>query len=146
MPGKRGRMNGEGTLYQRASDAKWCASLTLANGKRKVLYGDTPDDARRQLAKAVRERDQGITALSDDCLSVAAFLVGWLERRKSKLRASSHLRYSQQIAHITKALGKTRLSKLTATQVERLYAQLQDAGMSGTTVRLLHTILKPSGQ
>jgi hypothetical protein len=86
MPGKRGRHNGEGTIYQRKSDDKWCASLTLANGKRKVLYGDTSDDVRRQLAKAVRERDQGITAHSDERLTVAAYLAGWNAGRRAGAR------------------------------------------------------------
>ena len=30
MPGKRGRMNGEGSNYQRASDNKWVGALMLA--------------------------------------------------------------------------------------------------------------------
>jgi integrase len=142
MPSKRGRMNGEGSIYFRASDSKWCASLTLANGKRKVLYGDTSDDVRRQLAKAVRERDQGITAQSDDRLTVAAYLAGWLERGTPRWRASTHERYAEQVAHVSAALGKTRLLKLSAAQVERLYAQLLESGLSGSSVAHLHTCLK----
>jgi hypothetical protein len=59
MPGKRGRTNGEGSIYQRASDEKRVGTLTLANGRRKVLYGDTADEVRSALTRAVRDRDAG---------------------------------------------------------------------------------------
>jgi hypothetical protein len=119
MPGKRGRHNGEGSIYYRPSDDRWCASLTLASGKRKVLYGKDAEDARRQLAKAIRERDQGIIAQTDERMTVATYLNDWLAR-KTKLRASSHRRYSQQVAHVVKAVGAVRLTKLTPIQIERM--------------------------
>jgi hypothetical protein len=42
MP-KRG--NGEGSVYQRKSDGKWVTSITLDNGRRKVLYSNTQQEA-----------------------------------------------------------------------------------------------------
>jgi len=140
MPGKR-RGNGEGTITQRP-DGTWRGSLTLPDGRRKDFRAKTQEEARRTLTRLTRERDQGVLMRSDDRMTVAAFLTGWLERRKPRLHTSSHERYSEQLAHIIRALGTVRLSRLTATQIEREYARLQDAGLSATTVAQLHTILK----
>jgi integrase len=140
MPGKR-RGNGEGTITQRP-DGTWRGSLTLPDGQRKDFRARTQEDARRTLTRLTRERDTGVLMRSDERLSVAAFLTGCLERRKPRLHTSSHERYTEQLAHIIRALGTVRLSKLTATQIEREYARLQDDGLSATTVAQLHTILK----
>lgn len=54
MP-KHRRGHGEGGIYQRASDSKWCASVELPSGmggkrQRKVLYGRT----RREVAEKLK--------------------------------------------------------------------------------------------
>ncbi len=47
---------GEGSVYQRESDGKWCAAVTLPSGRKKIAYGDTEEEAireRRRLLAAV---------------------------------------------------------------------------------------------
>lgn len=105
-----------------------------------MLYGKDSEDARRKLAKAIRERDQGITAQSDERLTVAAFLADWLERRKARVRASTHKRNGEQLAHIIKTLGKVRLTKLTPAQIEGVNARLLASGLSGTSVAHINTV------
>ena len=39
--------NGVGSIYQRESDGKWCASLTLGGGKQRVLYVKTRQEVAR---------------------------------------------------------------------------------------------------
>jgi hypothetical protein len=52
--------HGEGEIYQRESDGKWCASidLELVNGKRqrKVVYGKTRKEVADKLHPAVERR------------------------------------------------------------------------------------------
>jgi integrase len=117
-------------------------SLTLPDGRRKDFRAKTYEEAGRRLRQLTRERDQGVLILTNESLTVAAFLADWLERRRPKLRASTQVRYREQVAHINRALGRVRLSKITAAKIELLYSQLQDAGMSGSTAKLLHVILK----
>jgi len=62
MAGMRG--NSEGTIRKR-SDGRWEARLVLQDGARKSLYGKTRQEAARRLARAVQDREQGITALGD---------------------------------------------------------------------------------
>jgi hypothetical protein len=69
----------------------------------------------RKLRQLAWERDQGIQLQSDERLSVSIFLTDWLKRKQPRLQAASHLRYTEQMAHVVKALGKTRLKKLTSS-------------------------------
>jgi integrase len=140
MPGKR-RGNGEGTITQRP-DGTWRGSLTLPDGRRKDFRAKTQEEARRTLTRLTRERDQGVLLQSDERLSVATYLADWLQRQKPRLEASSDVRYTEQMAHVTKALGRVRLLKLTSSQLERLYADLLAAGLSSSSVANLHTTLK----
>src|SRR4051794_768009 len=54
---KRG--NGEGGIYQRDSDGRWCASVSLANGKRRVIYGDTRQQVADKLNDLLVLKKQG---------------------------------------------------------------------------------------
>jgi integrase len=140
MPGKR-RSNGEGSIMQRP-DGSWRGQLTLANRRKKDFRAKTYAEARAKLARLIRERDMGIDLQTDERLTVASFLAGWLERRKPRLRTSAHRRYSEQLAHIIRALGRVKLTKLTPAQVERVYADLLEAGQSTTSVAHIHTVFK----
>jgi hypothetical protein len=113
MPGKR-RHNGEGSITRRP-DGSYRGSLTLADGRRKEFRAKTQEEAQRKLRQLAWERDQGIQLQSDERLSVSIFLTDWLKRKQPRLQAASHLRYTEQMAHVVKALGKTRLKKLTSS-------------------------------
>src|SRR5207249_9652369 len=76
MVSKRG--NGEGTIYQRQSDGKWCASVSLDFGKRKVIYGTTRKEVAQKLNEALRRKQQGIP-FGSDRLTLGRFLDHWLE-------------------------------------------------------------------
>lgn len=59
--GKRG--NGEGTIYRRKNGV-WCTQYTVytAKGhKRKTIYGKTRAEVAAKLAKALSNREGGIT-------------------------------------------------------------------------------------
>ena len=74
--GKKG--NGEGSVYQRA-DGKWCASLTLGGGKRRVLYGKTRQEVAKKLNAALLAKQQGIPA-PPQRLTIGKLLDEWFER------------------------------------------------------------------
>lgn len=59
-----------------------------------------------------------------------------------RLKASTHRRYGEHLAHVIAALGSVRLVKLTATQVQALYATKLKQGQSSTTVSHMHMVLK----
>lgn len=142
------RGNGEGTITQRI-DGRWEARVTLLDGKRKCFYGKTRQEVARKLTEARRALDVGSSVIADERLTVAAYLVLWLERmRPPRVRPSTHRRYTQQLAHVIRTYGSIRLTRLSAAQVTSLYAQLQrskadrGAGLSATTAHHIHTVLR----
>ena len=51
--------NSEGSIYFRSSDKRWVSSITLENGKRKVIYGKTRKEVADKLKLALHEQQQG---------------------------------------------------------------------------------------
>lgn len=142
------RGNGEGTITQRL-DGRWEARVTLLDGNRKCFYGKTRQDVARKLTEARRALDVGSSVIADERLTVAQYLALWLERMQPpRVRPSTHRRYTQLLAHVTRGCGSTRLTRLTPTQVTSLYARLQrpvadgGAGLSATTAHHTHTVLR----
>lgn len=138
MAGKRG--NGEGTIRKR-SDGRWEARLVLPDGTRKSLFGKTRQEVTRLLAQAIRDRETGLTALTDR-QTVAQYLASWLDITKHTIGASTHLRYTQNVrAHLIPEFGDTVLTKLTAQQVQALYLRKREQGLATGTVHNIHVLL-----
>src|ERR671938_1545781 len=75
------RGHGEGAIYQRESDGKWCASVDLGfvNGKRrrKIIYGKTRKEVADKLKALHRDQAAGIN-IAPDQYTVEQFLNRWL--------------------------------------------------------------------
>lgn len=142
------RMRGEGGVYQRA-DGMWAGSVDLGwvGGKRKrrVVYGKTQSEALKKLQQARREIEAG--RIDTASLTVEKWLRYWLDEiaaKKVKPRTLNTYRsYVEQ--HLTPAVGKKRLDRLTPEHVREMHRQVL-AGHSSTTAlhahRILHTALE----
>jgi integrase len=138
MPGKRG--NNEGSVSRR-SDGLWEARITLEGGKRKSFYAKTRQEAARKLAAALRDQDAGLPALGSK-QTVGQYLQSWLEAAKPTIRARTWRTYEMFVrVHIVPALGSISITKLTAQQVQLLYARKLEEGLSTTSVHHLHAVL-----
>jgi len=142
MPRTRG--NGEGMIRKRTDDT-WEARYTDRNGKQKSLYAKTRQAAARRLTAALRDRDKGIPTLQDERQTVGQYLTHWLDTMRSQIRPSTHRRYSDFArVHIIPAIGKIRLTALTALtaqHVQSLYSKKLKEGLSPTTVHHIHAAL-----
>jgi integrase len=135
---KRGQ--GEGSIYKRA-DGRWEAIITLPGGKRKSFYAKSRQEAARQLAAATRDRDNGLL-VAGERQTLTQYLRGWLEMARSTVRPQSWLRYEEIVRlHIVPTLGGVMLSRLTAQQVQSLYAAKLAEGLSPTTVKYIHVTI-----
>lgn len=136
----RGR--GEGTVFQRAQDGKWVAQLSLPDGHRKSYLADTKADALARLRMAHRDREAGVS-LRAETQTVGEYLTAWLETIKPPLRShNTYANYERDTRlHLLPALGKVALARLSAQQVQRLYADKLAAGMDPGTVRHIHATL-----
>ena len=138
--GKRG--NSEGSIYFRSSDKRWVSSITLENGKRKVIYGKTRKEVADKLKLALHEQQQG-TLVKSSSQTVAQFLADWLENvQRRRLRPRTYERYSEVInLHVIPELGRYQLQKLTAQHVQAFYTKKEDEGLASTTIHYYHSVL-----
>jgi integrase len=137
MTKRRGR--DEGSIYRR-KDGRWVAQYE-ANGKRRYIYGKTRKDVAQKLIKAIANREMGIVYDSQS-LTVARYLDRWLDTVKDGVRTSSFRRYENMVRlHIKPHLGSVRLDKLNTLQLQDLYLDKLDEGLSARTVRYVHVTL-----
>jgi len=144
MVGRRG--HGEGSIYQRESDGKWCAVVDLGwvrgKRKRKVIYGRTRKEVAEKLKVILRDQQQGLPVATER-QAVGQFLDRWLnEVMKHTLEDSTFETYGRRIRlHIVPHIGRVALRTLGAQDLARLYSILLDQDLSPSTVRYDHAIL-----
>jgi len=135
---KRG--NSEGSVYKRA-DGRWAASVSLGNGRRKSYYGRAREDVARKLTLALKAKQDGLPLVGDR-QTVGQYLGQWLEAAKPTLRPESYRRYQDVCRlYVIPEVGKTPLARLSPVQLQRLYASRLAAGLSPTSVALLHGVI-----
>src|SRR5215208_1758 len=136
------RGHGEGAIFQR-TDGRWVARLVLPNGKRKDIYAKTRKDAGSKLRAAQRAVDDGLT-LDSGRQTVAAYLAKWLSAGvKPSVKVKTYEGYESIVrVRVVPRIGTKQLAKLTALDLQALYTELADAGLSprstGHTHRCLH--------
>jgi integrase len=139
---KRG--NGEGSIYRRKKGG-WCTQYTAYTGqgrKRKTLYGKTRQEVATKLAKALSDREGGLTFDAEN-LKLGEYLECWLtDSVRDSVRDVTYRGYDRQVRnHITPMLGSIKLRALTPTHVRGLYRNKTDAGFSPRTVQYVHVTL-----
>lgn len=145
MGSRRG--HGEGSIYRRESDGKWCCVVDLgrADGKRKrkTIYGRTRKEVAEKLKVALRDQQQGLPIALDQRQTVGAFLDHWLdEAARHTLEISTYEGYGRRIRIDIKAhIGQIVLSKLIPQDLTRMYAALLAGGQSNRTVQYDHAVL-----
>lgn len=131
-------MNGEGSIYRRASDGRWVAALSTGRRGDRVIqrrYARTRAEARAALDELrAGQTMTGATTAGD-------FLGRWVDEARD-IRPATRAGYRAAIVtHIAPAIGGIRLVDLTPLDVESMLAGLQGS-MSQKTLRNLHSILR----
>jgi integrase len=142
--GRRG--NGEGTIYKvKGKDlyaARFHVDLPDGTSKRKTLYAKTRKEAADKMADAMGAASKGVYT-DDEKLTVSQWMERWLEdSARGDLAHRTYANYKLQIRrHINPALGRRRLSKLTAAPIQSLYAAKLRDGLKPASVRYIHAVL-----
>jgi integrase len=135
---KRG--NSEGSITKRP-DGRWEARITLEGGKRKSFYAKTRQEAAKMLVAAVKDRDAGLPVVGDK-QTLGHYLASWLDTVRPNLKPKTFRSYEQLTrVHVLPTIGAIPLSKLSAQQLQLLYARRLEAGSSTTTVQHVHAVL-----
>jgi integrase len=107
----------EGSLYQRASDQRWVAAVTVGE-KQTYLCARTREEARQKLRQALRDREAG-KPITGGRQTVGQFLERWLADSRKKLRPSTFEGYSHIVRnHLIPGLGKRPLALLSPRDVD----------------------------
>jgi integrase len=138
------RANGEGSISKR-SDGRWHARLSLSGGKRLSVYGRTKADVVKKLNKAKSEHETD-TLASPSTLTLGTWLDHWLEHVQRQAVASSTFGQQQWIVckHIKPYVGDKRLSRMTADQLDWLFAELERQGVGARTRKSVYEVLRKS--
>lgn len=139
----RGR--NEGSVYQR-KDGKWMGQVQIGykpDGSRKFITksGKTKQEITNWLAQTRNDILKN-TFVEPSKLTVEEWLWNWMTTYKMKqVSASTYTRYLYFMnIHIVPHIGKMKLSDLRTIHLQRLYNQLQDNGMSYSSLKHLHAI------
>jgi integrase len=124
------RSNGEGSIYYQKSRDRWAASVSLENGRRKVLYARSRHEVAQKLQAALNARDQGALVV-DPKQTLGRFLERWLQDSvKPTVRVRTYQTYEVKIRlRIVPELGRVSLGSLRPQHLQRLYAAKLDAGL-----------------
>jgi integrase len=138
------RANGEGTIYRR-KDGGWCTQYTVYTSqgrKRKTIYGKTRQEVAAKLAKALSDRECGLTFDAEN-LKLGEYLKCWLtDSVRDSVRDVTYRGYDRLVRnHITPVLGSIKLKALNPTHVRGFYRNKTDAGLSPRTVQYVHVTL-----
>ena len=150
------RTKGSGSIAQR--NGKWHVVVDHGRdpetGKRRRRWTG-PHKTKKAAEKALRQIlssiDRG-TYVEPTKQTFAEYLLSeWLPAVRVSLRASTHASYERNLRlHVVRySIGATKLSDVSAAQLNRLYAELLEAGrrdtksggLSPRSVRYLHTII-----
>jgi len=154
MP-KRKAANGQGTIQQRA-DGMWMGRLSIGRDpgtgkyKYKYLYGKTQAEVRKKMTAFSAELDQGIYT-EPSKLTLGQWLDIWQTEYMGSVKNRTAERYESAIrVHLKPALGATKLDKLTAPMIQRMYNQKHrermadpkgKKGLSPKSIKNVHGVL-----
>jgi len=140
------RSRGEGAIYQRKTGPKkglWVAEYKVGT-KRKYLYGKTKKAVTDKLKERLSSGGMNLAPEADTML-VGAYLGRWLPTVRGTVKERTWRRHEEVVRlHLTPSLGKIRLKRLDALQIQSLYQAKLDSGLSPRTVQIIHTTLHKS--
>ena len=110
----------------------------------KTVHG-TRKDAQAYLNQAQRDRDLGMF-FEPSRMSLDQYLDKWIETAaKPKLRAKTHRDYEALLKrYVRPALGTHSVSKIEPLDIQALYTNMLERGLSARTVRFTHAVLRAS--
>ena len=116
--------------------------MTLPEGKRPTVYGKTRKEVADKINQMLTEVQQGLPVTAGDKLTVGEYLTRWLEDSvKPSVRRRTFEGYEQIVKqHLLPALDKVAIQKLTAADLQKLYADKLKVGLSASTVGHIHAV------
>lgn len=140
------RTKGDGALYQRKSDGRWCASVDLGwtpqgTRRRKVVTAKTQAECLAKL-REVRRAVETHGDVPTSSLTLGQWLERWLDTivvRRVKPKTLDGYRHKARL--ITAAAGRVRLDRLSPAHVRQIHDHAAGDGRSTMTALHCHRLL-----
>lgn len=140
---------GTGSKAIQLADGRWRAAVSLGidgNGKRirKYVYGASRSETDNKLRNELNKRDSNTLVLGNS-VTLIAWLDFWAEnlfqgRHRTRIGYQGYIRrYVRPTAQ-----ARIKLSRVTDTDIEMIYAEMRRKKLSSNTVAQMHRILKRS--
>lgn len=135
------RANGEGSIDWVESKGRYRARVSLPDGTRKAVYGTTRAEVASKLTELLKAVKDNVPIPSEQ-LTVGAYLGEWLDHHTPKIRTSTAERYRRMVeVHVVPAVGRLKLARLEARDLDRLFAAMSAEGKAPATVRQARAIV-----
>lgn len=138
--------NSGGKVLWIASQNRWRAQYTDANGKRRQVTSAIP--GRKGERECTKRRDAAVAAVKAGldvgtaAQKLDAYLTSWIRGKARSLRPRSHQRYSGIVTkYLAPHLGSLTIGKLTTGRIDKLYDDLDAQGVGAATVEYTHRVL-----
>ncbi len=147
-PQRRRRGRGEHSIYQRKSDGRWIVEVWdgfKPSGKPNIRYltAKTKKEANAKLKAELLRIAQGRPDTGKP-QTVKAYLEAWLTNTvKPNKRTTTYESYEGLCrVHMYPRIGQKKLADLTAQDVQRMLAEMIEAGASPTTAKNARGVLR----
>jgi len=136
---------------RKRSKRSWTIVLDVGTdtetGKRKqqwIAVEGTKREAEAKLAKLIKAANEG-NFVEPSKVTFDDWLTAWLDGVAERLRPRTHERYRSLIEnHLRAGLGDTLLQKLRSPEIESFYREKREAGLSSSSLALLHVVIRSS--
>lgn len=135
------RGKGEGTIYQKGN--RWIGQYYTHDGKRKTVSGAKRKEVQEKLNKALVELDEG-RYIDTPKVEVGAFMRDYMETyKKQEIAATTFSNYCEfmEFYLYNNPISHMELGKVTTDKLQRYYNDMTKTGLSGRTVRQVHSII-----
>jgi integrase len=142
-PRKKGRANGEGSVYETPKGSgRWMAQLTLPSGRKERRRAASQREGLEILARLRKELLQGVD-LSLEQPTVAQWCTIWLAKFAKQLKPNIRDDYAGIVRREIESapIGRVRLDRLTVAQVQDWIDAMSDEH-APRTVRNAHARLR----
>lgn len=140
------RTNGDGSVYFRKSDNRWCATLSLPSStgkpRRVTRTAKTERAAKAKLTELKREFIAN-GDIQTSALTVESWARTWLNDIAAKeVRPKTAASYRTTVEqYIIPAIGRKQLKKLTPDHVREMVKSVTDKGLSTRSAALAYQVL-----
>lgn len=141
------REYGDGSIYQRASDGRWCATVEAgfhANGKRRrvTVTAKTRAEVVKKLRDKKRDIDTSGIPIRSARTTVKQWADAWLAIKQRELSPRGYNAAASPVRKwIVPTIGHKRLELLTPADARAVAAAQRDAGRKATTAAATHRTL-----